>query len=131
MTAQAQIFAQLLPRWRASLPPEFPRPYFDSFVLRMRPTLEALVGAWMARRTTKGDAAPESWTKGARTKRNLEAMRVSKRLFRWWHLFHNPLALAMYLIASLHVLEAVLFTLSAVAWTLVLRDSRHSTFPRI
>jgi hypothetical protein len=76
MTAQAQIFEQLLPRWRASLPPEFPRPYFDSFVLRMRPTLEALVGAWMARRTTKGDAAPESWTKGARTKRNLEAMRI-------------------------------------------------------
>ena len=76
MTAQAQIFEQLLPRWRASLPPEFPRSYFDSFVLRMRPTLEALVGAWMARRTTKGDAAPESWTKGARTKRNLEAMRI-------------------------------------------------------
>jgi hypothetical protein len=76
MTAQAQIFEQLLPRWRASLPPEFPRPYFDSFVLRMRPTLEALVGAWMARRTTKNDATPESWTKGARTKRNLEAMRT-------------------------------------------------------
>ncbi|MBA3550314.1 MAG: hypothetical protein H0T76_27885, partial [Nannocystis sp.] len=78
MTAQAQVFAQLLPRWRASLPPEFPRPYFDDFVLRMRPTLEMLVGAWMARRKTKGsgDAAPESWTKGARTKRNLEAMRI-------------------------------------------------------
>jgi hypothetical protein len=44
-----------------------------------------------------------------RLKRNLEAMKVTKRLFRWWHLFHNPLARAMYLIAGLHVVEAVLF----------------------
>jgi hypothetical protein len=42
-------------------------------------------------------------------KRDLEALKVTTRLFRWWHLFHNPLARAMYLIVALHVLEAVLF----------------------
>ncbi len=77
MTAQAQVFDQLVPRWRASLPPEFPRPYFDDFVRRMRPSLESLVGSWLAHRKSRGgEAAPESWTRGARTKRNLEAMRI-------------------------------------------------------
>jgi hypothetical protein len=77
MTAATQVFEQLLPRWRASLPPEIPRPYFDAFVLRMRPTLEALVGAWLERRQARrADAAPESATKAARTRRNLDAMRI-------------------------------------------------------
>lgn len=42
-------------------------------------------------------------------KRDLEALRVTTRLFRWWHLFHNPLARAMYLIAGLHVFQAIAF----------------------
>ncbi len=55
-----------------------------------------------------------------RLKRNLEALKVTKRLFRWWHLFHNPLARAMYLIAGLHVLEALLFGGAlAQLWSLV------------
>jgi hypothetical protein len=36
------------------LPPDFPRAYFDAFVVRMRPTLEAMVGAWL--RAPRGPA---------------------------------------------------------------------------
>ncbi len=44
-----------------------------------------------------------------RLKRGMEAGRVAGRLLRYWHLFHRPLAGAMYLIVALHVLSAVLF----------------------
>lgn len=42
-------------------------------------------------------------------KGSLEASHVAYRLFRYWHLFHRPLASAMYVIVTLHVLLAVLF----------------------
>ncbi len=42
-------------------------------------------------------------------KRGLEAGRVAGRLMRYWHLFHRPLAGAMYLIVAVHVASAVLF----------------------
>lgn len=42
-------------------------------------------------------------------KRGLESRRVAGRLFRYWHLFHRPLAGAMYVIVAAHVLSAVLF----------------------
>jgi hypothetical protein len=42
-------------------------------------------------------------------KRNLEAWSVTAKLFQWWHLFHEPLAKAMYLIVALHILEAFVF----------------------
>lgn len=41
-------------------------------------------------------------------KRGLEAGRVAGRLMRYWHLFHRPLAGAMYLIVAVHVASAVL-----------------------
>lgn len=41
--------------------------------------------------------------------RGLEASIVARRLLRWWHLFHRPLAGAMYVIVALHVAGAVLF----------------------
>lgn len=44
-----------------------------------------------------------------RLKRGLEASRVAGRLLRYWHLFHRPLAGAMYAIVALHVATAVLF----------------------
>ncbi|MBT3217610.1 MAG: hypothetical protein HN348_00830 [Proteobacteria bacterium] len=42
-------------------------------------------------------------------KRGLEASRVAYRLFRYWHLFHRPLASAMYVIALLHIVFAIFF----------------------
>ncbi|MEQ1566871.1 MAG: hypothetical protein ABMA64_14610 [Myxococcota bacterium] len=42
-------------------------------------------------------------------KRGIETWQVTQRLFRYWHLFHEPLAKAMYLIAAWHVLEAIVF----------------------
>jgi hypothetical protein len=42
-------------------------------------------------------------------KKNLEAWAVSRQLFRYWHLFHLPLAQAMYIIVALHIFVAVLF----------------------
>lgn len=44
-----------------------------------------------------------------RLKRGLESSRVAYRMFRYWHLFHRPLASAMYVIVSLHVLLAIMF----------------------
>lgn len=41
--------------------------------------------------------------------RGLEASIVARRLLRYWHLFHRPLAGAMYVIVALHVAGAVLF----------------------
>ncbi len=42
-------------------------------------------------------------------KRNLEAWSITAKLFQWWHLFHEPLAKAMYVIITLHILEAFVF----------------------
>lgn len=44
-----------------------------------------------------------------RLRRGVEASRAAYRLFRYWHLFHRPLASAMYVVVALHVLSAVLF----------------------
>ncbi len=78
MTAAAQAFETFLPFWRASIPPSIPLAYFDAFVLRMRPTLETIVGGFFERRQARRDQAlpPESMTKASRTRRNLEAMRI-------------------------------------------------------
>lgn len=42
-------------------------------------------------------------------KRSLEASRVAYRMFRYWHLFHRPLASAMYTIVAIHVFVALVF----------------------
>ena len=78
MTAAAQAFETFLPFWRASIPPSIPLAYFDAFVLRMRPTLETIVGGFFERRQARRDQSlpPESMTKASRTRRNLEAMRI-------------------------------------------------------
>ncbi len=41
-------------------------------------------------------------------KRGLEGSRLAHRLLRYWHLFHRPLAGAMYVIAFIHIASAVL-----------------------
>ena len=77
MTSAAHVFEQILPRWRAVLPPEVPRPYFDRYVVRNRGMLIDLIGAWLERREERrAISAPESMTPAARTRRNLEAMRL-------------------------------------------------------
>ena len=44
-----------------------------------------------------------------RLRQGLGASRVALRMFRYWHLFHRPLASAMYVIVAVHVLLAVAF----------------------
>jgi hypothetical protein len=44
-----------------------------------------------------------------RMKRSLEAWETSRRLFRLWHLFHAPLAQAMYVIVIVHILSVLVF----------------------
>jgi hypothetical protein len=44
-----------------------------------------------------------------RMKRGLEGWQVAGRLLRYWHLFHRPLAGAMYVIVALHVAVAIIF----------------------
>lgn len=54
-----------------------------------------------------------------RLRRNLAGWQVSRRLFRYWHLFHEPLAKAMYLIVAWHVFNAVIFggaLLTLLSW---------------
>ncbi len=78
MTTAAQAFETFLPFWRASIPPGIPLPYFDAFVVRMRPTLETIVGAFFERRQARRDQTlpPDAATKASRTRLNLEAMRI-------------------------------------------------------
>ena len=50
-----------------------------------------------------------------RLKRNLEVAEVARRLFRYWHIFHAPLAQGMYLVVIAHVLQAILLGGSLLA----------------
>ncbi|MEQ1568952.1 MAG: hypothetical protein ABMA64_25160 [Myxococcota bacterium] len=42
-------------------------------------------------------------------RRTMAGYDVARRLLRYWNLFHQPLALAMYLIMIVHILNAVIF----------------------
>jgi hypothetical protein len=42
-------------------------------------------------------------------RRNLAGYDVARRVLRYWSLFHQPLAFAMYAIAAVHILNALLF----------------------
>ena len=44
-----------------------------------------------------------------RLRRGLASVRVAGRMLRLWHLFHRPLAAAMYVIVAVHVAGAILF----------------------
>ncbi len=48
-------------------------------------------------------------TEQLKLKRGLESSRVALRLLRYWHLFHRPLAKAMYVLVAVHVVVALLF----------------------
>ena len=76
MKNPAHVLDLILPRWRQLLPLDFPRPYFDAFVLRQRAALEAMVAAWLERREARRARGPEGQTPAKRTRRNLEAMRI-------------------------------------------------------
>ncbi len=82
------------------------------FVLHVRTDLRAnLVGFKLARSGLPPQvqrSAHEGLTAQLKARRNLAGWQVSAKLFRWWHLFHEPLAQAMYLIAALHILEAII-----------------------
>lgn len=43
------------------------------------------------------------------TRRNMAGFEVARKFLRYWNLFHQPLALAMYLIVIVHILNAFLF----------------------
>jgi hypothetical protein len=42
-------------------------------------------------------------------RRNMAGFDVARRLLRYWNLLHQPLALAMYLMAALHIVNSILF----------------------
>lgn len=42
-------------------------------------------------------------------RRNMAGHDVARRLLKYWNLFHQPLALAMYLIVAVHILNAIIF----------------------
>ena len=42
-------------------------------------------------------------------RRSLAGWEVARKLLRYWNLFHQPLAIAMYLIVVVHILYAVVF----------------------
>ncbi|MEO0600157.1 MAG: hypothetical protein AAF211_01905 [Myxococcota bacterium] len=42
-------------------------------------------------------------------RRSLAGWNVARRLLRYWNLFHQPLALAMYLISAVHIFNAFVF----------------------
>ena len=42
-------------------------------------------------------------------RRSMAGFDVARRLLRYWSLFHQPLAIAMYLIVTVHIVNAVIF----------------------
>ena len=72
MKNPAQVLDQLLPLWRQLLPQDFPRAYFDGFVIRQRTMLEQVIAAWLERRAQRRSETPSN-----RTRRNLDAMRIA------------------------------------------------------
>lgn len=55
------------------------------------------------------DSAGRALVAQLKLKRGIQAWQVSQRLFKYWHLFHEPLAKAMYLIVAWHVFAALTF----------------------
>ncbi|MCB9669195.1 MAG: hypothetical protein H6736_13970 [Alphaproteobacteria bacterium] len=53
--------------------------------------------------------ARSTLVKQLKMKRSLASWEVAKRLFKYWHIFHQPLAIAMYLLATIHIFNALLF----------------------
>ena len=76
MKNPAHVLDMILPRWRQLLPLDFPRPYFDAFIVRQRAALEAMVAAWLERREAQRARGPDGQSPAKRTRRNLEAMRI-------------------------------------------------------
>lgn len=71
---------------------------------RIRRVLNSASLAPTIRRT-----ATETLMSQLKLKRSVETYEVAARWLRLWHLFHLPLAQAMYLIVALHVAEAFIF----------------------
>lgn len=80
----------------------------DREVRQRRATIRALLSSadLDAPARTKVEGALDEQLK---LKRSLEASRVAYRMFRYWHLFHRPLASAMYSIVAVHVFVALVF----------------------
>lgn len=86
-------------------------------VRRRRRAIRSLLAATSldrdARRRVEADLVAQ-----LKLARSLAAWEISGRLFRLWHLFHLPLAKAMYAIVILHVVTAIVFGGALVAlWT--------------
>ncbi len=58
------------------------------------------------------EQAHQLLTDQLKMKRSLETWGISQRVFRYWHLFHLPLAKAMYAIVFLHITKALFLTAS-------------------
>lgn len=83
---------------------------------RIRGVRRALAGSTLP--PDVRDAAVADLVDQLRLRRGMETWQVTRQLFRYWHLFHEPLAQAMYLIVGWHVLVAFLFggALSTLLW---------------
>jgi hypothetical protein len=75
---------------------------------RRRARIAELLGSAGLSADVASEAERTLWEQ-LKLKRGLESSRVVFRLFRYWHLFHRPLASAMYVIVLVHVSVAVLF----------------------
>lgn len=74
---------------------------------RSRQIRTLLAGAGLS--SSAASEARNALTQQLRLQRNVAAWEVSRRLLRYWHLFHDPLAKAMYLIVAIHVVQALVF----------------------
>jgi hypothetical protein len=78
--------------------------------LRIRALLWQSGLGWSAQRSVARELRAQ-----LRLKRNLEVAQVARRLFRYWHIFHAPLAQGMYIVVLAHVLQAILLGGSLIA----------------
>ena len=80
----------------------------DLEVARRREHVRVLVRRAQLPPTTRARAT-RTLLKQLQLVRSLASWNVARRLFRYWHLFHEPLAVAMYGIVIFHVSTALLF----------------------
>lgn len=55
------------------------------------------------------DAINDRWVKNALLRRKVERLEAFETLMSYWHLFHTPFAVFMYLAAVIHVISAMIF----------------------
>ena len=123
LEARAAGDGSLLARFSNRIDPEEPRSLRHALLLGIRWELNKRRREKEIRTLLRGTGAPSDLQtemealalEEARLGSQVALLQPFQRLFRYWHVFHLPLAIVMFLILGVHVTVAVLF---GYAWVL-------------